>query len=435
MQSATDRLVDILRDSPHFDCLLKVCGPVDAYLVGGALRDALTGRPVTDLDLIFPQDPTTLAQKFACQIEGHWFWLDGQRRQSRVVVKDKELDFGFDFAPFRAPTLEQDLFDRDFTINALALPLTDNLSFARLHDPCHGVDDLQNNLLRRVGPDTFIDDPLRIVKGVRHATALCLEIEAETLLSMRADVAGLTRVAPERTRQEVWKLLTDPKAAHGLQLLFQSGAGAQLFGTGFIAAWPQLVDNLNRCCQQWRQLTDVHSVVSRWLARDVEQGLNIQTLLLFTLLMKEIDPCLPVLLADQWKLSRKARATIAAVVAMDASILKEFSAVARSARAYTWWAKRYHTNPQLLLLALSVHPGAVEYASAIQAAIPILAHLDEQCPPDLVDGHWLRSELSLMDGPEMSRAMQLLRNAEIAGEVANEADARRFLLSHYQNRD
>ena len=137
----------------------------------------LTGRPVTDIDLIFPFDPTPLAKDFARRIGGHWFWLDQPRLQSRVVVNHDPESPSYDFAKFRAPSLEEDLRDRDFTINALALPLTGSMAATNLVDPCHGLADLKQGVLRMVDPAAFANDPLRIVKGVRHATVLGLEVD------------------------------------------------------------------------------------------------------------------------------------------------------------------------------------------------------------------------------------------------------------------
>ncbi|MCF6238044.1 MAG: hypothetical protein L3J79_04390, partial [Candidatus Marinimicrobia bacterium] len=198
---AVDKLSDTLQSFPHFDLLHTLCSTKDAYLVGGAIRDALIDNPLTDLDLIFAEDPTSLARKFAREIGGYWFWLDKQRLQSRVVVTHDDDYFNYDFALFRAPDLERDLLDRDFTINALALSLAGDLSASSLLDPCCGLAALQKSSLCMVTKDSFANDPLRILKGVRHATALELKVDSATLQAMQREVAGLENIAPERIRQ------------------------------------------------------------------------------------------------------------------------------------------------------------------------------------------------------------------------------------------
>ncbi len=437
MQVAIDKLSDALQRFPHFDLLLTLCSSKDAYLVGGAIRDALIGRPLTDLDLIFPGDPTFLAKDFAREIGGHWFWLDQERLQSRVVVTHDTECFNYDFALFRAPDLERDLLDRDFTINALALPLAGDLSASSLIDPCHGLDDLQQDSLRMVGEESFRNDPLRIIKGIRHATVLTLKIETGTLQAMQREVAALDRIAPERVRQEVWKIFSDEQAGRGLQLLLECGAGERLFGNHFAFQVEELRGQLKSYREVWTQLIQSYSIVKGWLSQEVEQGLSNETLLLWSLLLTLIDRDLSAQLAEEWRLSRKARTNITAIVALDQVALDELATIARSERAFMWWAARYHIDPKLLLLAISVigSPETTFTMDDIRTWVPLVAGLNDQRPCDLVDGHWLRNELGLNEGPEMTKALQLLRNAEISGQVCNKDEAHRFLVKHYQNKD
>jgi len=434
MQVVLDRMSDALRCTPHFASLLKVCSASETYLVGGALRDVLSGLPVTDLDLIFPQDPTSIAKSFARLVGGDWFWLDQDRQQSRVVVNREKACPHYDFALYRAPTLEQDLFDRDFTMNAMALPLATTISADSLIDPFGGLDDFRHDSLRMVNTSSFVNDPLRIIKGVRHATALNLQIESGTLGCMRTEVIGLDRVAPERIRQEVWKILSDRHAARGLKLFVESGVGEQLFGAGFAENWRALKERLENCHNRWRRLTEAYPVVRDWLQQDIEQGLNVETLLLFSFLLSAVEKNLPVRLSQMWKLSRKAAAGIEMVAALDAAVMHDFTSIACNQRAYAWWSRRFPSEPKPLLMALAGHPQAGPITATVEQMIPLVAGLEDQRPNDLVDGHWLRNTLCLEEGPEMTRALELLRNAEIYGEVNNREDACRFLVGHYQNR-
>lgn len=437
MQVAIDNLSDVLHRCSNFDRLLTLCSAKVTYLVGGAIRDALIGRLITDLDLISPSDPTSIAQGFARQIGGYWFWLDQERLQSRVVVNRDTDCLHYDFALFRAPDLEHDLLDRDFTINAMALSLTGDLSVEALIDPCYGVKDLQRSSLRMVDKAAFANDPLRIIKGIRHATTLGLKIESDTLQAMQAEVAGLERVAPERIRQEVWKTLSDDQAGRGVQLLRECGAGERLFGSGFSPQVEHLTDQLESCREAWQQLGQDQAIVNDWLAQEVEQGLSNETLLAWTFMLMALDRDLPVVLAKKWCLSRKAKSNVAAIVGLDQAALNEFANIARSERALILWADRYRIEPKLLLLTMIVLcPSDVALTlDFIRAWVPIVASLNDQRLSDLVDGYWLRNELGLKDGPEMTRALKLLRNAEIFGQVSNHEEARQFLAQSYRNRD
>jgi len=437
MQVALDSLSDVLHNCTNFGRLVTLCSAKDTYLVGGAIRDALIGRSITDLDLISASDLTLIAKDFARQIGGHWFWLDKERLQSRVVVNRDADSLHYDFAPFRAPELERDLLDRDFTINAMALSLTGDLSIESLVDPCYGLKDLQQSSLRMVGKDSFSNDPLRIIKGIRHATILGLDIEAATLQSMQREMKGIDHVASERIRQEIWKTLANEQAGRGLQFLQECGAGQKLFGSDFDSHVEKLKMQLERCRVVWHQLAQNHPVINNWLMIEVEQGLSNEMLLLWTFLLTLIDPELPARLAEKWCLSRKAKAKISAIVGLDQAVLNEFATIARNERAFTLWAESYRVEPKLLLLSMAVlcTPDDTLTSETVRAWVPAIACFGDKRLNDLVDGNWLRNELGLKDGPDMTRALKLLRNAEIFGQVSNHEEARQFLAQSFRNRD
>jgi poly(A) polymerase len=429
-----DHVHDILLRLPHAKKLALLCRDRNAYVVGGAVRDALLDLPIKDVDIIYPDDPTELAKIFARQSGGHWFWLDKERRQSRVVFNDNVNCPDFDFAPFRAPTLGQDLLDRDFTINAIAIPFTVDSAENTFVDPLCGLDDLRNNVLRMVGSRSFTSDPLRILKGIRHATVLDVEPEIETLRSMKREVTGLYRVAEERIRQEIWKIFASKNASHGLRLLDLSMTGNYLFNNNYSAATEGLVKRLELCRNRWVALSRQYPVIKDWLAGDVEQGLSCETLILWTLLLVQFDPGLPVKLADEWMLSRKAKSNIKGLAAIEGKVVEEFACVYHSERAFAWWARRSRVEPKILLLAVAVAE-LDNHDELIGQWVQLVDSLEGGPLEDLVNGHWLRSGLGLQDGPEMTSALSLVREAEISGQVKDEDDAQNFLLRYYKNMD
>ena len=432
-----DNLAAGLKGQPLFERLIAFCHGREVYVVGGAVRDALIGVPVQDVDLIFPEDPTALAKSFAMTHGGHWFWLDEERKQSRVVFTHDKTYPVFDFAKFRALSLGLDLLDRDFTINAIALSLSADLTTSSLIDPSCGLEDLQKDLLRMVSKDAFVNDPLRIVKGIRHATALNLHIEDCTLGSMQAEITQLYRVAPERVRQEVWKILASKDAARGIHLLSESSSGNYLFGNVFSERSVGLAEALIVIRNCWCDLSVKQPVIRDWLAREVEQGLSYETLLLWTILIAQLDGDLPGRLAEEWLLSRKAKAYVAALASVDERAMKELEKVSLGWRAFSWWAYGYRIEPRLLLLALAAI-GALKGNSTSKLIcdwVPVVDTLDNQPPEDLVDGYWLQQELGLLPGPEISHALQLLRNAEISGLVDSTESAWKYLVHHYKNID
>jgi poly(A) polymerase len=425
---------DVLLRLPNVKRLASLCRDRGAYLVGGAVRDALLGLTIKDVDIIFPDDPTELAKNFALQLNGSWFWLDKERRQSRVVFNADLSSPDFDFAPFRAPTLGQDLLDRDFTINAIAISLRMDSAENELVDPLCGLDDLQNNVLRMVGSRPFTSDPLRIIKGIRHATVLGVEPEQETLCSMQREVTGLYRVADERIRQEVWGILASKNAPRGLRLLSSSMVGNYLFSSDYSTIVEDVVERFDICRVRWDALKQECPIIGDWLTAEIEQGMNCETLILWTLMLARIDQSLPARLADEWMLSRRAQTNVRGLAAIDVRSLDALASVYHSERAFAWWARKTRIEPKMLLLFLAVI-GPDHHKPLIASWIPLLEALKEPSPGDYVDGHWLRSELGLQDGPEMAKALSLVREAEISGEVRSEGEAHNLLLRHYKNMD
>jgi len=429
-----DHVHETLLSLPHVKRLASLCRNRGAYIVGGAIRDALLELPINDLDIIFPDDPTELAKSFARQMSGSWFWLDKDRRQSRVVFNAEANSPDFDFAPFRAPTLGQDLLDRDFTINAMAIPLKADCIENELVDPLCGMDDLRNNVLRMVGSRTFTSDPLRIIKGIRHATVLGVEPEQETLCSMQREVTGLYRIADERIRQEIWGILASKNVSRGLRLLSSSLVGNYLFSKDYSDVAEDVVDRFEACRIRWQALKRACPIIDGWLATEVEQGLSCETLILWTLMLARIDQSLPARLADEWMLSRRAQTNIRGLAVVDVRTLDDLASVYHSGRAFARWARKTHVDPKMLLLTLAVL-GSEHPISLIASWAPLVDSLEGKSPDDFVNGHWLREELGIQDGPEMTRALSLVREAEISGEVKSEEEAHNLLLRHYTNMD
>lgn len=195
------------------------------HLVGGAVRDWLLQRPVVDLDFVVPKDALYWARKVADALDADFFPLDPQRGIGRVLVHTPQGLNIIDFADYRAPTLEEDLHQRDFTINAMAL---DPRRPDRLIDPLHGLQDLLDRRLRLCFPQALEEDPVRVLRAVRLALDLELSIEPDTRNRMREAVVYLNRVSPERVREELFKMFELKSAPAALRVLLHLGALDQI---------------------------------------------------------------------------------------------------------------------------------------------------------------------------------------------------------------
>ncbi|MDX6593061.1 MAG: poly(A) polymerase [Gaiellales bacterium] len=184
--------------------------PLDeGWLVGGSVRDLLLERAVTDVDVVIEGDAGGAARRLARALDGAPFPLSERHGAWRVVLPG----FTIDVAAARG-TIEQDLGQRDFTINAMALPMTGG----DLIDPHGGRGDLDERLLRAVSNGAFADDPLRLLRLPRIAYELGFGIDQGTQRLAREQASLADRPSGERIFMEMARLLGGERPARALRL-------------------------------------------------------------------------------------------------------------------------------------------------------------------------------------------------------------------------
>jgi tRNA nucleotidyltransferase/poly(A) polymerase len=189
----------------------------EAWVVGGAVRDELLSRPLVDLDIAC-RDPRAAAVAYARRTGGAPFPLSERHGAWRVA-----LDGGrtVDFTPLRG-SIEDDLATRDFTVNAIAVPLAGGEAV----DPFDGRGDLERRRLRHVSEFVFDDDPLRLLRAVRLADQFGFELDAETAALARAKAGLVAQPSGERVVAELEQL-----TPAGFRLLDELGLLAPLGGS------------------------------------------------------------------------------------------------------------------------------------------------------------------------------------------------------------
>ena len=191
----------------------------EALIVGGALRDSLLGRPIADWDIATSAPRDSIRELFSDRKTYHL-----RHETVTIVLPNKRLEI----TPYRDPdrTLEGDLARRDFTINAMAYDLLSK----RLIDPWGGGKDLIQRVLRATkDPDVrFREDPIRLLRGIRLAVELGFEIDSKTLHAMETLGRLLRRVAQERIRDELSKLLMCSHPSKGFKMLSGHGMLKQI---------------------------------------------------------------------------------------------------------------------------------------------------------------------------------------------------------------
>jgi putative nucleotidyltransferase with HDIG domain len=187
------------------------------YLVGGAVRDAILSQTTHDLDFVLPENALEFARKVADHLHAAFYPLDPIRQYGRVILPataGKRLVI--DFTGLQGKTLKEDLLARDFTINAMAVGLHQSLN---LFDPLGGLSDLKAKNLRACTPDSFKNDPIRILRGIRLAGAFELHIIPETLSLMRQAISLIQNASLERIRDELFRMLDGPKPSTSIRAL------------------------------------------------------------------------------------------------------------------------------------------------------------------------------------------------------------------------
>lgn len=198
----------------------------DVYLVGGSVRDCFLARPCCDLDLT-THDAPRLARLFAASVKKRVVPLDDTpgRETFRVPVGK---NFYLDFSEMQGNRIEHDLSVRDFTINAMAMPIVNLLAGQRQAiDPHGGVNDLKSKTIRALPGPVLDADPLRAIRAFRFAATLGFDIENGTFKRIVASRAGLQRIAVERISHELLLLLGAPGASPVIRLMQQAGIWEQ----------------------------------------------------------------------------------------------------------------------------------------------------------------------------------------------------------------
>lgn len=196
------------------------------YLVGGVVRDALLRRPLKDVDITVASGGIKLARRIANGLHGDFFPLDTDRDVGRALIPTPTGRLTVDVAGFRGDSLDADLRDRDFTINALAVDLRGDLN--NLIDPTGGVDDAFDKIMRRCNPDSIARDPIRSLRAVRQSVQFGCRIEAETLADVRRFAPRILDTSIERVRDELFRLLMLDKPAAALRVADRVGLLPQI---------------------------------------------------------------------------------------------------------------------------------------------------------------------------------------------------------------
>ncbi|MBI2957800.1 MAG: CCA tRNA nucleotidyltransferase [Chloroflexi bacterium] len=223
--TATTRLLDLARKRLPPDALELIDRAAAAaastgtslYLVGGVVRDLLLGRPCLDIDLVLEGDAVSLAQDIGAgdstrllvhqafgtaTMRGEGFSLDLASARSETYARPGALP------AVKPGAIEEDLFRRDFTMNAMAIGLTGK-GRGKIVDPWGGQSDIENRLIRVLHDRSFVDDATRILRAVRYEQRLGFGLEASTASLLQRDIPMLNTITGDRIRHELDRIFRE----------------------------------------------------------------------------------------------------------------------------------------------------------------------------------------------------------------------------------
>ncbi|MCB8984051.1 MAG: HDIG domain-containing protein [Ardenticatenaceae bacterium] len=459
---------------------------IPVYLVGGAVRDALMGRPGHDLDFVVPEQAIRLTFKMADYLNKPAYVLDQERDAGRVVLREENTTL--DFSRFRGPDLAADLRDRDFTINALALPATAVTAHSVI-DPHGGLADLAGRRLRLVQPQALERDPVRTLRAIRQSLALDFDLTPETRTAVRVAAPLLSGASVERVRDELVKLLntavpdravaemyslgllaevlpeiaaladvaqsaphTQPVLAHTLEVL----RWLAVVETAVVAQQPTAHASLQTAQEA---LAPYAAALAQHLERAVDGGLDGRVLLRLGGLFHDVGKKTTQTVTEDGRIrflghdgagaelangrlrqltfSNQAIKHVETIVAghMRPMLLAATGSAPSRRAIYRYFQATQTAGLDICLLSLADHLGTyggpgpeAEWQQLVAVVTRLLAHYfdhhtDTVAPEPLVDGHDLIRLLQIQPGPEIGRLLRLIQEAQAAGEIHNREDA------------
>ncbi len=213
---------------------LKYTQPM--YIVGGFIRDFFMGKESTKVDLFVKNDPEKIALAYAAEIGG---WVKAYLREGKRLegienisvsaayrydfyrVFDQDNQIVANISQMKYPTIEECLKHRDFTINAMAIEVfnLDILTKITVIDPVQGLRDLEDGIVRQVYREAFLDNPLRMLKGIRYMAQLDFVMDQGTIGQIKENIDLLRNIPNEKYTYEIFEILKSKRAAYYLDFM------------------------------------------------------------------------------------------------------------------------------------------------------------------------------------------------------------------------
>lgn len=473
----------IIRELYHLSSAMGI----QSFLVGGMIRDLLLGKPLgKDFDFVCPWPVEGLAKELAKRLRGQAFLMNDSFGTWRVVIKKGKIRIKVDFSPLQGDNILDDLRQRDFTVNSIALPTKDFLRPTRrsLIDPLGGVSDLRIKSLRTNSEDSLIQDPVRMLRAFRLSHTRGLSIEGKTLEMIRRNKEQIRRCSWERIRQEFFATLDEPRCGiflrhiHELSMLQEIFPEIKGWEGLFVSPGYSLLDHaLKAVAAADFILTHSEQVLGRSLgvhfSEVVEEGISRRALFKFLVFFHDSgkpktqtngqgEPSFRFLDHDQegqkinahigrrLKLSRRSTNFLSELTRQHMRLMGLSKAQEWTDRAkYRFFRDLGKEGIDALCLALAngLAKKDLAFAEVQMDSLPediqrirrigveFLRYYDEEFsvnpPGPLMSGKEIMERFHLPQGKEVGWLLERLREAELTGTVRGRKDALEYLQSEY----
>lgn len=423
------------------------CRGTRGWLVGGTVRDRELRRYSPDQDMVVNDDAAEVARELAARLSCPWFALSARHGAYRVMGPEGHIDV----ARMRGKSIIDDLGQRDFTVNAMAVPVGSE----DLIDPFGGLAHLRERLLVAVSERIFLDDPLRLMRAARFSHVLSLRLDTRLEAMARSQASLLSEAAPERVATEMALTLSSGESVSAVTLWHDLGLLAVVFPELALAQGADIdsLDPVDKGQPAWKadtglleQLDEVLEHLEDWfpgsapivgerLAQPVDGVLSRPVALRLAALVYKLCPEKAVAVGRRLKLSASAISLLEGASALHytgrpGQAFCQAVLSRRSTVLFLWNAEPWELEIILLGTAASLGSYSAEPPTELEvvgAARQLVATWADRAiygaPISPVDGSLLMHELGLEPGAHLGGVLREVRLAWESREVTTRAEA------------
>jgi len=406
-------------NDPILSSLIKFKQSEKIYLVGGFIRDSLLGRESRDFDFILDSADFKLIEPFAHSYQSSPIYLD--ENLVRVVLPNGyQLDF-----TLKKTNIKSDLKRRDFTIDALALDLdyveSPNLCLIDLKD---GLEDLLNGKIRLVSPEAFDVDPLRMLKAFRLQTQFDFELDEGTLDMILHKYKLINQVARERIKEEIFLILSYSSSSEHINQPCARKLFEEILN---LPCYPENLIRLEKILNSEESpLYSLKPPILDHLQEKVGHRSRIQLLRLINLIFSfEKNEKLVETAHKALKLGNKEVKFIQKIANLTPVLQKLKDQSPDSTKICEFFSLSGKETVEICLTAIAAQPEGSVWMRALVEILSVFFKKRSVIlnPPKLVSGEELINTLGIPAGPQISKILKKIHEAQIAGKIRQKEEA------------